>query len=220
MSYTIKDLQPSLTLLSTSSRLYQSHFPIIGITGGIAMGKSALLNLFEQEGFFTISADKLVKELYYEKTTSFFLHQYFPECFDDDGNINFIKIRETIFQQPHKKKELEDFLYPQLPLLFKKKTSHLLPTEFCVYEIPLLFEKEVHPLFDITITIYCSEKTQKARLQSRDGQKDPNADLILKHQMPIEMKKKLSHFTISNEDDLSQLQKNFQDLMSQIFIKS
>lgn len=218
MSYTIQNLCPSIKLLNPTTRLYQSHFPIIGITGGVAMGKSLLLDLFQQEGFFTISADKLIKELYHEKTTIFFLQQYFPECINDDGSIHFIKIREIIFQQPDKKKELEDFLYPQLPLLFKKKTSHLLNTEFCVYEIPLLFEKEVHPFFDITITIYCSEEKQKARLQSRDGQKDPHVELIIKNQMPIDKKIQLSQFSISNEEGVDQLKKNFSLLISRIFI--
>jgi dephospho-CoA kinase len=217
---TLYNRTPNFPLITAEERLYQVPFPLIGLTGGVAMGKSSVLQLFQQAGFFTISADSIVKEIYLEKTTEFFLQEHFPDCIDEHG-IHYKKIRSLIFQSQDKKKELEDFLYPQIPLIFRKKTSHLhyLPPsiDYCVYEIPLLFEKKLEKKFDCIITVFTSEETQKKRLKNRDHMNDHEINYMLSHQLPINYKIQHSHFTIANDSDEQTLQENTKKMIQSLW---
>ena len=106
-----------------NNRLYQIPVPIIGLTGGIACGKSTVAGLFRQHNISVIDADLLVKNIYKKSETIEFIKNSFPTAMDDNL-ISFVKLRELVFNHPEIKLELEQFIYNRLPIEFKKTFRH------------------------------------------------------------------------------------------------
>jgi dephospho-CoA kinase len=195
---------PFQATLSSSERLNQSTLPIIAITGGIASGKSTVLNLFQERGYFTLSADQLVKEAYQDQSLKQYLASSLPEVLGPSKEINFKLLREKFFQNPTLKKELEERIYNLLPPLFKKYERLALDQshEVLVYEIPLLFELQLEKKVDYVICCYCSKEKQIERLMNRDQISRDLALTIISHQIPLEKKCSQSHLSFNTELDV------------------
>lgn len=212
-------LKPSYITRSQQDRLYQTSIPIIGLTGGIATGKSTVSNLLKERGFSIIDADKMVKEVYELPETIKLLKDNWPETFID-GEIHFPTLREKFFKNPEVKTKLENHIYSLLPKIFNKNLNELGKVDFVIYDIPLLFEKNMGQLFDLTILVYAPRKIQLTRLVNRDGISEDMADVILSHQMDIEVKKGLADFVLDNSQDKNQLLLNLEKVITELTLKN
>ena len=190
--------------LSPQERLHQIDIPLIGLTGGIASGKSTVATLFSNKGIAVISADKLIKKIYKQEKTKYFIHKNIPQCIEDK-NINFSLLRQKAFQYDNIRILLENFLHPQLSNIFKKELQTFSSPHFVIYDIPLLFEKSLQNNFDLVVCVYCTPKQQKERLLSRDGIDKSLARAMLERQVNIDKKKELADVTIDNSGNLEQL---------------
>jgi dephospho-CoA kinase len=208
----MKKLKNNWITKTISNRLYELPVPVIGLTGGIATGKSTVAQYFREEGIPVIDADQLVKDIYKKKESMEFLLKSFPDAVHENV-INFKKLREIAFRNADNQKKLETFIYAQLPDVFKKTYEEQPPHEFIVYDVPLLFEKHLNDKVDLSICVYADRKTQLERLIKRDLINSELAENILSKQMDIEEKKKNADIVIQNVDDITTLKKNFEDLM-------
>ena len=200
--------------LSREERLHGVDIPIAGLTGGIATGKSTVASLLEKEGIPVISADKLVKALYHREETKNFLQELAPQCLD--GNtIDFPRLRQKAFQDENIRIDLENFLHPKLPELFRHALARFSSPELVVYDIPLLFEKSLQQRFDLVACVYSPKETQYKRLISRDGIDEALAEAMIQGQMDIEMKKKRADVVIDNSGTLEALIANVKDFVRQ-----
>lgn len=208
-------LKQKYITLDKRSRLYGLSLPIIGLTGGIASGKSTVSKKLEELGFFIIDADVLVKEIYQKQDTIAYIQQLIPSCVKKN-NIDFKKLREVFFSDTQIKEKIESFIYKKLPAQFLSKTdkSH---QNFIIYDVPLLFEKALNSKVDFIITVYANKETQIQRLKERDDISQSLAETILLNQQDIEEKKEKSHYVVDNCHDLSQTYVQIQDLTNQIF---
>ncbi len=196
-----------------AERLHQITSPVIGLTGGIATGKSTVSNYLQEKGLPVICADKLVKEVYRDKETLNFISSEFPNVLSDN-QIDFKKLRESAFSSTENREKLESFIYKKLPLVFKSKLSEFNNPQFVIYDIPLLFEKEMEDLFDVTICVYCSKEEQVKRIIKRDQSSEEMALKILENQLPIDQKKELSDFKIKNSGTIEKLELEIEALLS------
>ncbi|WP_290734430.1 dephospho-CoA kinase [Halobacteriovorax sp. JY17] len=194
-------------------RLYQVPCPVIGLTGGIATGKSSVSNLFQEKGINVICADKLVKAVYQEQTTINFITSHFPQVVSK-GEINFKLLREIAFSKKENKEELEKFIYQRLPIVFKEQFEKIKTPELLIYDVPLLFEKNMQGLFDLTICVYTKREVQIERIIRRDNSSRELAEKILENQLPIDKKKELSDFCIKNSSTLENLENEFEALVT------
>jgi dephospho-CoA kinase len=151
----------------------------VGLTGGIASGKSTVANLFQIRGINIIDADVISKELVAPDTPCYqaIINLFGQDIVLSDRNLNRKQMREQIFSNPELKTKLESILHPaiQYEIINQSEASS---SPYCVVVIPLLFESQMHNLVDRTLTVDIDTDTQLERLMNRD---DIDASLAKKN---------------------------------------
>ena len=181
---------------------------IIGITGGIASGKSTVTNFLRQQGFEVVDADALVHQL---QKPGGRLYQILVEHFGEkvlleDGELNRPILASRIFSNL---KELEwsketqgQIIREELGSLRDKFSE---TEELFFMDIPLLFEQEYASWFDETWLVYVSRDTQLDRLMKRDYLTIEEAQARLDSQWPLEEKKRLASHILDNNGSREQM---------------
>ena len=212
-------LKSDYITLTPNNRLYGLKKPIIGLTGGIASGKSTAAVYLKNKRIPLLDADALVKEVYKEKETIKFIYNNYPSAVTNNS-INFKKLREIVFNSSEDKRKITHFIYQKLPNTFMYEYNKLDFSEydFCLYDVPLLFENQMENLFDMTTLVYSPRDTQEKRLIKRDLISKELATKILDQQMPIEDKRQKSNFIISNLGDLQDLNNEIELFLDQIVL--
>lgn len=140
----------------------------IGLTGGIAAGKSEALKAFERLGAATLSSDAVVHELLEgEPLRGRLAERWGPEVLAESG-VDRAKIGEIVFADPEQLSWLEAQIHP----LVKQRTAEWLmslpaETEIAVVEVPLLFEAGSHEVFDTTVSIVTADEVRRERAAAR-----------------------------------------------------
>jgi dephospho-CoA kinase len=181
---------------------------ILGITGGIASGKSTFRDLLVQRiGAIAFDADACVSELLEEDASirEQILERVHPAAYVS-GRPNRSLLRKLIYGDIHKKQALEEILHPVVRArwLGEAQEAKLAGKPF-VADIPLLFETGTEGQFDRIITVGCSVETQLARLCARDALSPEISKKIIASQMPIEIKISKTHHLIWNDGSLDAL---------------
>lgn len=202
--------------LTPLERLYQLNVPVIGLTGGIASGKTTVSKMLHQAGIPVINADHLVKDVYALPETKEFITKEFPEVIRD-GEIQFPLLRERVFSNQDVKAQVESFIYQRLPKAFKEAFARLRDPQVVIYDVPLLFEKGMQDLFDLTVLVYAPRSIQRARLMTRDGHLEEMANNILNQQLDIEDKKLKADFVIDNSRTEAELTEEVKQFLRQAF---
>jgi dephospho-CoA kinase len=200
---------------TSSARLYGLSLPIIGLTGGIATGKTTVSKLLKQKGFPLIDADKLVHKIYADSKTIHFIKDLAPKCVLNE-KIDFKALRSLFFSDLIIQKKVEEYIYKELPHVFQQSLESLKSPQFVIYDVPLLFEKKLETLLDYTITVYCDEETQIKRLIKRDSIDLYLAKSILAKQLPINIKKDKAHYVIDNSGSIDDLTKKVDELIARL----
>lgn len=211
----MKRLKEEFHKLSSENRLYQVDHPVIGLTGGIATGKSTVAKYFEENDIPVISADALVKTVYSKPETIEFVKENWPESLTE-GEIDFSILRKIAFSEDSNREKIEQFIYARMPEAFKEHYNKFDSPELMVYDVPLLFEKGLAPLVDLSVCVYAPREIQIQRLKERDSIDDALASQILASQIDIEDKKEAADFIIDNSRGLEDLKKNFEKFIKKI----
>lgn len=202
--------------LNSTTRLSNLEVPIIGLTGGIATGKSTASDYLKKKGHPLLCADILVKKIYQEEETLKFIEGHFPQVVLE-GKIDFKKLRDLFFHEALVQKKIEGFLYPRLSQKVKEEFKLLGSPSYLFYDVPLLFEKEMAAHADVLLVVYAKASIQKERLILRDKITEELAEQILSKQWPIEQKKKLADFVIKNEGAPEELPVEIDKVLNQLF---
>jgi dephospho-CoA kinase len=178
---------------------------VLGITGGIAMGKSAVTNRLRSEGFEVIDTDELARQLVEpgQPALAEIRSAFGSDVLHADGTLRRDTLAKIVFAAPEARKTLESILHPRIRAIWQEAarqqrtaTSPKKPQFFVT--IPLLFETGCATEFDATICIACSAPTQMARLRARGWSANESAERIAS-QLPIEAKMKLATYVIWTE---------------------
>lgn len=210
-------LKKQFITLNKETRLYGTQFPIIGLTGGIATGKSLATDILSDKGYHVICADTLVKQIYSKKTSFSFILKEFPEAIKNQS-IDFKHLRALFFSSEKTKKKIEDFIYSQMPQEFELAVEKLNNPSYTFYDIPLLFEKKLETKVDMSLCIYTPYKLQKERLLKRDQINENLADEIIKAQIDIDKKKENATFSIDNSQSKESFVERLDDCLKKIFL--
>ncbi len=208
-------LKPNIKTLVPKERLHQLSIPIIGLTGGIASGKSTVSKHLEEMGLPLISADQLVKAIYRWDESLEFVKKEFPDAIEK-GQIQFSVLRQKVFKDKWVKEKVETFIYQRLPKAFNEALLKFNKPQLVVYDVPLLFERNLEHLFDLKVLVYAPRDIQFNRLIKRDAINGELANSILDQQMDIELKKSKADFIIDNSKDEKNLAEEVQNLLRQI----
>uniref|UniRef100_U5EZN6 Dephospho-CoA kinase domain-containing protein n=1 Tax=Corethrella appendiculata TaxID=1370023 RepID=U5EZN6_9DIPT len=182
---------------------------LIGITGGIATGKSTVSKLFLDSGIPVIDCDKIARQIVEPGKPAWHkIRQIFGEnVFDKDTNeLDRDELGKLIFDDIEKRKILNEITHPEIHKTIYKEVFRyfLLGHNFIVLDLPLLFETRIMlNLIHKIITVTCEEDIQLTRLMDRNNRlSESDAKKRIKAQMPLEQKCAESHFVIENSGTL------------------
>ncbi len=209
------NLKKEWNKLRPEKRLHALKVPVIGLTGGIATGKSTVAKILIEKGLPVINADHLVKSIYGRADTQKFISTNYPDVMIGT-EIDFKLLRERFFTAPAVKDEIEAFIYARMKEAFDSAFEKLGQPEFVIYDVPLLFEKHLDSVVDMKVLVYAPAGIQRARLMTRDGHEEPMARTIMESQMDIEDKKVKSDFVIDNSATLVELAEEVNQFLRQI----
>ena len=181
---------------------------IIGITGGIASGKSTVTNFLRQKGFEVVDADALVHQL---QKPGGRLYQILVEHFGEkvlleDGELNRPLLASLIFSNSEERewsKETQGQIIREELGSLRDKFAQT--EDIFFMDIPLLFEQDYASWFDETWLVYVRRDTQLDRLMNRDQLSKESAETRLASQWPLEEKKKFATYILDNNGSREQL---------------
>lgn len=179
---------------------------IVGLTGGIASGKSTVSNFFKKLGLEVLDADEVVKEVSQkEDTVNRIVKVFGKNIIDDNGKIIREKLREEAFENRELLNKLNEIIHPQVIEIFVKKKEETSEDSIVIFDIPLLYEAEMESLCDKIIVVYIEREQQIERVIERDKNTRELAEKIIDAQMPLEEKAKRADIVINNNSTLEDL---------------
>lgn len=176
----------------------------LGLTGGIATGKTTAANILKDFGAEIVDADKIAHKIMepdgpaYSDVVQFFGNN----ILNDDGSINRNKLGEIVFSNSELRQKLEKITHP---IIIKEIEERLENDNNIVLVAPLLFEVGLERLVDVVWVIYCSRLTQIKRLKNRDNLDDNAANIRIDAQMPLQEKIENADLAIENEGSIEEL---------------
>lgn len=178
---------------------------VLGLTGGIGMGKSTCAELIRQRGIPVIDTDDLAREVVEPGQPALAEIQglFGPGLIGPDGRLRRGELARRVFADPAARKQLEGILHPRIRRLWLAQvdTWRAEGKPLAVVVIPLLFETGAQNEFDSTICVACSAATQHERLRARGWTAAQIAQRI-EAQWPVEKKIALAHYVIWSEGGL------------------
>lgn len=176
---------------------------ILGLTGGISSGKSAVSQTFKEKGIPVIDADAIAREVVKPRTPglSKIVAHFGSSVLTEERELNRKKLGEIIFNDEKERKVLDSILQQEIELKMDEELERLKREqhELIIMDIPLLFEANYESKCDEIMTVFVSQKTQLSRLMLRDSISEEQALARINSQIPIVDKALLSDVIIDNE---------------------
>lgn len=190
---------------------------VIGLTGGIATGKSTVSELLTAFGFKVVDADIAARKAVAKGTKG--LEQvraaFGDSAITDEGEMDRKYVGEVVFNHPEKRLELNDIVHPIVrEIMEEEKQSYLNQGYDVIMDIPLLFENELQNTVDEVWLVYTSESIQIERLMERNQLSLENAKARVYSQISIDKKSRMADHVIDNLGDKLELKQNLEQLLT------
>ncbi len=175
---------------------------VIGLTGGIACGKSTIAAMFKERGIPIFNADRYVHGLLSKGGEAVAdIADHFPNAIAEDGSVDRQKLGEIVFSNDSALEQLEAILHPkvragELEFIATRREEHI---PICVLEVPLLYETRADSFCDMTVVVDCEEATQRARAMARDGMTEEKLEHVLSRQLSRQVRNEKADLVISTE---------------------
>jgi dephospho-CoA kinase len=194
---------------------------IVGLTGGVASGKTAASKVLKEEGAYIIDADQIARELVqpHKPAWNELIRAFGKEILQEDGSIHRKKLADKVFADPKQRKRLNQILHPRIKEEMDRRAKEIGqkdPEAIVVIDAPLLVELGNHQEMDKLIVVTSTQTQQIERLKDRDGISPKEALRILFSQMPLGEKVKLADFVIGNEGSLEETKKRAREVFKEL----
>jgi dephospho-CoA kinase len=182
---------------------------IVGLTGGVASGKTAVSRILREEGAYVIDADRIARELVQPHTPAWNeLQRVFgKEILQEDGSIHRKRLATIVFSDPEQRNLLNRILHPRIRAEMDRRVKEIGqkdPDAIVIIDAALIVETGDYKAMDRLIVVTSTEEQQIERQGSRDGASEEEAQGILSSQMPLEEKLRVADFVIRNEGSLEE----------------
>ena len=194
---------------------------IVGLTGGVASGKTAVSRVLREEGAYIIDADQIARELVqpHKPAWNEIIRAFGKEILQEDRSVHRKKLADKIFTDPGQRKVLNQILHPRIKEEITRRAREIGqkdPEAIVVIDAPLLVELGMHHNVDRLIVVTSTQMQQVERLKKRDGRSTEEALGLLSSQMPVEEKAKLADFVVRNEGSLEEMKKRAKEVFKEL----
>ena len=189
---------------------------VIGLTGGIASGKSTVSELLTAHGFKIVDADIASRKAVEKGSEG--LEQvratFGEEAIDEDGNMDRGYVGDIVFNYPEKRLELNEIVHPIVRNIMEQEKEAFLKEGYnVIMDIPLLYENELQDTVDEVWLVYTSESIQIDRLMQRNDISMEDAKARVYSQISIDKKRRMADHVIDNRDSKLDLKQNLEQLL-------
>jgi len=190
---------------------------LVGLTGGIASGKSTVASLWNELGATVIDADLLAREVVEPGTSGLekLATVFGSRVLNSDGSLNRSALAEIVFEDPEQRLQLESIVHPLIQELSRQRISEA-STEIVVYVIPLLAETQSTLPFDLVVTVEAPEKEQVRRMVEDRKMDASDALRRIKAQASPAMRARLADRILNANQSLDLLKKDATKLFAEI----
>jgi len=178
-------------------------FLLVGLTGGIATGKSTVSEILRQLGGEIIDADQLARDVVEPEQPAWkqILEEFGRGVVTAAGTLDRKKLGAIVFADPERRKRLEAITHPAIRARFQARLDELAAQGFAgivVFDAPVMIESGNYKNMDRLVVVVTDDATQAARLQERDGTDEAEGRRKIASQMPLAEKAKLADYVIDN----------------------
>jgi dephospho-CoA kinase len=194
---------------------------LIGITGGIACGKTEVCKVFQKKGATIISGDEIGKEVVEKnkKVLKDLIRSFGKEILNKNRSLNRRKLGELAFASSESKEKLNRIVHPYLLRELRKKINHLRrkrDKDIVVIDAALIVEWGLQKELDYLVFVESKREDKIKRLQKQKGYSRKEAIDRIKSQLPEITKKRLADFVIKNDKGLKELKKKAENVWGKI----
>jgi len=189
---------------------------LIGITGGIASGKTTVDKMVRKAGYKVIDSDSIAHEILLDPAVIKTVAATFGSSVIENDQVNRKALGELIFMSPAKQQQLNRIIHPLVKERIKQDIQKMPNEQIVFVDVPLLYEANMERDFDQIIVVYISEKLQLERLIGRDDITMNYAIAKMNRQMSIEDKIRQADFLINNEGSYEHTEQQVKDIIRRI----
>lgn len=187
----------------------------IGLTGGIATGKSTVANLLIGRGALLIDLDRIAREVVEpgQPALARIAARFGQAVLQADGTLDRKRLGGIVFADPAERKALEAILHPEIRAVMRSRMTdneRAHPDRLTVVDVPLLYESGLESHFEQVMVVYVPRREQLWRLMERDKLSREEAERRLAAQMDIEEKKKLADIVVDNSGSLAETERQLE----------
>ncbi len=191
---------------------------LVGLTGGIASGKSTFASALRDLGAPVIDADAIARAAVRPGTPALreIARLFGTGLLTPDGELDRKAMAAIVFADPAARARLEAVVHPAVRAEVAAETARLAAAghDLAFYDVPLLFERGLEGEVDCAVVVHAPPALQLTRLQSRDGMTREEAEARLSAQLPIDEKARRADVVVSNEGDLAWLRSRAAPLLA------
>ncbi len=186
---------------------------VVGLTGGIASGKSTVADLFINQGITVIDADILAREAVEPGRPALteIAAEFGPHALTSSGTLDRARLRERVFADPEARRRLEEIVHPWVRAAILERLEQA-DGAYCVLCIPLLLESNQEEIVDRILVVDVPEEVQIQRVRDRDGSSRDTIEGILAAQVSRRERLAAADDVIDNDGELESLRKRVAQL--------
>jgi dephospho-CoA kinase len=194
---------------------------VVGLTGGIATGKSTVAQMFKRCGAVVIDADQLARDVVRPGKPAWrdILKVFGKDVLSPNRSINRSALAAIVFRNRRKLRRLERIVHPRVAreqLRLMRRITARSPNAVVVYEVPLLFESGAHKRVDKIVVVTADRETQIARLKRRNGLTRAEALRRIENQMPLAGKVRQADVVLNGTDDKAVVRKEVRQVLKNL----
>ncbi len=197
--------------------------PVVGLTGGIASGKTTVSEMFADLGIPIIDADDLAREVVEPGTPGLqqIVEEFGKDILDEAGRLDRKKVGDLVFGDEEARETLNAILHPRIGAAGAERVAKYDDdaAPYVVYEAALLVETGAYKAFPVLVVVSAEESVQRLRLIARDGFSVSEANARIESQLPLAEKIAYADYVVTNNGDLDSTRRQVQEIHEQLLTR-
>jgi dephospho-CoA kinase len=194
--------------------------PVVGLTGGIACGKTTVAQMFADLGIPIIDADDLARQVVEPGTPGLqrVIHEFGAGVLDHEGRLDRRRVGDMVFNDKVAREKLNAILHPLISAAGADRLQALQrhPAPYLMYEAALLVETGSYKAFSALVVVSADESLQRLRLIARDGYTVAEANARISSQLPLANKMAVADYVVTNNGDLEGTREQVADVHAKL----